>query len=151
MCIDRILGRPIRPLLSVGFRLFRVALLALVGARFLPERYADVVWVPAFAVCCACLVMFTPYLMAACFCFFAMSQLPIPASVAASSWIGHMMYLAGAGFCLWRTWNLWPKDLPKVRERSPRSKRAPWWGYAFGAVAIVGLFGAMLYVFYFQL
>lgn len=150
MSVDKVLGQPIRLLLKPAVALLPFALIGLVSARFLPPRFFDAVWVSSFLICGACLVLFTPYLMLAGGCFYAMSQLPFPNSLSVSAWGWHVALLSGVAFCLWRTWTLWPTGLKKQEALPVGVSPAPWWGYALGAVAIFGLFGLMIYVFHFQ-
>jgi hypothetical protein len=129
--------------------LLPLAIVGLLASRFMPHAYRDLVWISSFAAFGASLVLWTPYLMIAGVCFFAMSQLPFPRSAALSAWGAHGLLLVGAAFCLWRTWSLWP-DSASMKKLPDGAKPAPWWGYILGASLAAGLFGLMAYVFHFQ-
>jgi hypothetical protein len=147
MTFDRALAQPIRPLLKPGVMALPFALLGLLCARFFPREYYDLIWMPSFVVFAACVVLWTPYLMLVGVCFYAMSQLPFPKSLAFEAWCLHALLLAVVTFLLWRTYTLWPEWAGRKSKKGPA---APWWGYVLGGVAALGLFALMAYFFHFQ-
>ena len=125
------------------------ALVGLLTARLFPREYYDFIWVPSFLVLGACVVLWTPYLILVGVCFYAMSQLPFPKTLAFEAWLNHALLLVAISVCLWRTWVLWPAGATKKRLPAG-AKPAPWWGYVLGGIAALGLFGLMAYFFHFQ-
>jgi hypothetical protein len=146
---DQFLGRPVKALVLVGFCGFPFAAIGLLAAQVAPQQVPLSIWGSCLAWLAACMVLWTPYLLAACGCFFALGQLPFPRSMAPAVWLPHASLLVIAGICLWRTWLNWPAHL-RSKSLPKDTKPAPWWGYVLGGLASVGLFGLMAYYFHFQ-
>jgi len=150
MITDRSLGQPIPTLLLMGRILLPFAAIGLLLTRFVPHPCREFISISCFVVLAACIVLSTPYLMLAELCFYAMSRLPFPKSLAVGAWLNHAMLLAAVAVCLWRTWVLWPAYLAKKKPSSARKVSAPWWGYVLGGMAVLGLSTVMAYFFHFQ-
>ena len=131
-------------------RVLPYALAGLVLYRFLPYGYDSFVWGVSFALIGGTIVLWTPYLMIAALCFYIMSQLPFPRSLAFEAWGGHALLLGIVVIVLWRTWILWPEWAGPKKKTVEKKDRAPWWGYVIGGILASGLFALMAYVFHFQ-
>ena len=144
------LGQPIRPLARLGLVALPLALLVSFVAQVITLGYSAVIVGACLGVVIASVVLFTPYLLLACGCFYAISRLPFPKSGDPRAWWMQMALLLAAIFFLWRTWRLWPSDMPKTTPLSAGARKAPWWALGLGLFAIGGIVGYMAYVFFFQ-
>jgi hypothetical protein len=151
MPFDQVLGQPIRPLLGLAPILFPHAFLGVVTARLFPAPYSDLIWVTCFSLCSACVMLWTPYLLLAGVCFYAVAKLPFPTTLDFAAWRYHALLLTVIAILLWRTWLLWPEWAPLKRKPLPKgAKPAPWWGYVLGGAAVFGLLALMAYNLHFQ-
>ncbi|PXA04914.1 hypothetical protein DDZ13_02820 [Coraliomargarita sinensis] len=144
MNFDKPLARPIRVLLKPSLYALPASAACLIISRFLPYEYSEIVFPSAFAVFSCCIVLWTPYLIATGACFYMMSQLEFPMSLAIEEWSLHVLLLSVIAIMLWRTYRHWPFDKKK------KGKTAPWWAFLLGGSAALGLFALMAYFLHYQ-